>query len=564
MSGKYIKIKRVNIKHQKVIYKWLLEQSYSHLWRISLLMGIDILLTFVEVGITLVYKKIIDEATAGGIVLQNVVHYILFIVIAIILGAFCNYFEVIIFEKLCAKMQRKIYNSIFNSFLGDITKYHTGDMMTRLTQDAKDVAFGIIETIPSILVLVVKIMTAFGVIYYFDPFFALLVIILMPIGALIGLLFTRKVKQIYSEEKKAESTYRSYLQESLSNIVVIKSFCAHGQVDHKLMELKENKIKHSIHYQKMSSLTTLIMNTVYYIGFVSVLIWSSIKISTQSITYGTMTVFISMFDKLQSPIKSFIVVWPKIISILTSAERLMELDCMKKETYTTDTSIPKQLGVTIDNLSFRYSEAPILNQISVEIKAGEFIAMIGKSGIGKTTLIRLIMALYEPNAGDISFMNEYGERMECNASMRSYISYVPQGNTLVSGTLRENLMLGKCNATEEDIWNALEIVAAKQFVNETADGLDSLIGEKGIGLSEGQAQRIAIARALLKNAPLLIMDEATSALDSDTEFLVLQNLIKLKPKVTCIIVTHRASILKICDSELRIIDGALYKTPIQH
>lgn len=230
----------------------------------------------------------------------------------------------------------------------------------------------------------------------------------------------------------------------------------------------------------------------------------------------------------------------------------MELQDIPVEEKQEEQITAERVGVDVQNLSFGYTDETVLEDVSLHIKPGEFVAIIGESGIGKTTLIRIIMSFMSNIEGSVSFYNEKGETEKANAATRKFLAYVPQGNTLFSGTVRENIRMGNLDATEEDMLEALKLAAGYDFVMGLPKGLDTVIGERGHGLSEGQAQRIAIARAFVRKAPFLILDEATSALDEATEQGVIQGLQQLNPKPTCLIITHRKSILKYCDREIKI------------
>lgn len=230
----------------------------------------------------------------------------------------------------------------------------------------------------------------------------------------------------------------------------------------------------------------------------------------------------------------------------------MELQNIPLEEKLPETIRPAEVGVKVDNLTFGYTEETVLENVSLDIKPGEFVAIIGESGVGKTTLIRLIMSFMSNMQGNVSFYNAYGESVPTNAGVREFLAYVPQGNTLFSGTVRENIRMGNLNATEEEMLDALKLSAGYDFVMGLPNGLDTVIGERGHGLSEGQAQRIAIARAFVRKAPFLILDEATSSLDEATELSVLQGLQRLEPKPTCLLITHRKSVLQYCDREIKI------------
>jgi len=265
-----------------------------------------------------------------------------------------------------------------------------------------------------------------------------------------------------------------------------------------------------------------------------------------------MSVFLTLVSQIQSPIVGLSSLLPQVVSIFTSTNRIIEIGETTSEDMSTDDLEPGALGLEVKNVSFSYEDDEILRDASLLIKPGEFVSMMGSSGIGKTTFIRLLMSYVQPNVGTLELFDKNGKRSLIRAGSREYMSYVPQGNTLISGTIIENIRLSDPEITEDEVWELLKVVAVDDFVGSSSHGLNTLIGERGLGLSEGQAQRIAIARALAKKAPLLILDEATSALDEETELAVLQHLKDNAKGITCILITHRTSVLKFCDRCIRI------------
>lgn len=367
----------------------------------------------------------------------------------------------------------------------------------------------------------------------------------------------KKLRMLQAKVQESEASYRSFLQESLANLLIVKAFANEEYSLNKLTELRESRFQWVLKRTKVGLVSSTAMSLTFQIGYIAAFSYGVFQIANGAITYGTMSVFLALVNRVQAPIVQLAQQIPRIVMILTSVGRVMELQEIPKEEKLERTIIPKEIGVKISNLTFGYTEEHVLENAAMEIHPGEFVAIIGESGIGKTTLIRLIMSFMSNYSGDITYYNRSGEEVRANAGSREMIAYVPQGNTLFSGTIRENIHMGNLAATEEEMTEALKMAAAYNFVKELPRGIDTVIGERGHGLSEGQAQRIAIARAFVRKAPFLILDEATSSLDEETELEVIKGVQRLTPKPTCLVITHRKSILQYCDRELKIINKAI-------
>ena len=420
--------------------------------------------------------------------------------------------------------------------------------MTRLTSDAGAIADGIIGTIPNIIILFVELLMVFVTLFIYSPLLAVFAMLVAPVAALVSFFLGKKLKKLQIKVQESESNYRSFLQESLANLLVVKSFSNEDYSVDRLTTLREERFKWVFKKTKMSIASSTVMSMTFQLGYIVAFAYGAWQISTGQITYGTMTVFLTLVNRVQSPIIGLAQQIPRVVSVLASAGRVIELQNIPVEERLPEIVTSDKIGVGIENLTFGYTD----EIVSLKIKPGEFVAIIGESGIGKTTLLRIIMSFMGNYTGKVDFFDEKGLTDPANANTRRFISYVPQGNTLFSGTVRENIRMGKLDATDEEMWDALKLSAGYDFVKELPNGLYTVIGERGHGISEGQAQRIAIARAFVRKAPLLILDEATSALDENTEKEVIKGLQLLEPRPTCIVVTHRKSILTYCDREIKI------------
>ncbi len=532
--------------------KWLMKYSKPYMGRIALMMVFSITSTVVSLWMVQISKNIIDNATGGNKFVTLLIVYFCLMIAMQVVGIVSTLLSAILSEKFSFGIRKQIYDKIIRSHWMDVKRYHTGDLMTRLTSDAGAIADGIIGTIPNIIILFVELLMVFVTLFIYSPLLAVFAMLVAPVAALVSFFLGKKLKKLQIKVQESESNYRSFLQESLANLLVVKSFTNEDYSVDRLTNLREERFKWVFKKTKMSIASSTVMSMTFQLGYIVAFAYGAWQISTGQITYGTMTVFLTLVNRVQSPIIGLAQQIPRVVSVLASAGRVIELQNIPMEERLPEKVTSDKIGVDIENLTFGYTDEIVLDDVSLNIKPGEFVAIIGESGIGKTTLLRIIMSFMGNYTGKVDFYDEKGITDPANANTRRFISYVPQGNTLFSGTVRENIRMGKLDATDEEMWDALKLSAGYDFVKELPNGLYTVIGERGHGISEGQAQRIAIARAFVRKAPLLILDEATSALDENTEKEVIKGLQQLEPRPTCIVVTHRKSILTYCDREIKI------------
>lgn len=534
--------------------QWLWQYSRPYLGKIFLVMVFGLLETVASLLMVQISKEIIDHATFGNAFVRLMVVYVLLMLGMQAVTVISSLVSTMLTERFSFGIRKQIYEKIIHSHWMDVKKYHTGDLMTRLTSDAGNVADGIIGTIPSIIQLAVELLLVFFTLFYYSPMLAMFALLVAPVAALSSWWLGKKLRKLQVKVQESEAAYRSFLQESLANLLIVKAFANEDYSTERLTQLREERFHWVYRRTKMGVASSTVMSLAFQTGYIVAFCYGAIQISRKMITYGTMSVFLTLVNRVQAPVMGLAQQIPKVVSILASAGRIMELQQIPLE-MKTDTQIPSaRIGVEIKDMTFGYTDETVLENVNLRIGPGEFVAIIGESGIGKTTLIRIIMSFMSNIRGSVTFFNEKGDLELANAATRKFISYVPQGNTLFSGTVRENIRMGKLDATEEEMYEALKLASGYDFVMGLPKGIDTVIGERGHGLSEGQAQRIAIARAFLRKAPFLILDEATSALDEKTELEVLQGLKELSPRPTCLIITHRKSILPYCDRELQIVD----------
>ena len=513
------------------LLKWVLKNSKEYRWRIILMLFINLFFSIASLVTVILSKSIIDNATMGKDFSTIIIIYIIVMLATLLFHAGSSLISAVINEKVSFGIRKSVYDKVIRTSWQSINKYHSGDIVTRLSSDAGNIADAIVTTLPSIITLIVELILVFFTLFSYSPFLAFLGLTVAPVAVIVSWLFARKLKVLQKKVQESESAYHSFLQESLANLLIIKAFANEDESVEKLAQLRANRFYWVFKRSKAGLYGTTTISLAFHIGYLSAFTFGAIQISKAAITYGTMSVFLALINRVQSPIIGLSQQLPKVIAMFTSAERIIELSDMPAEKKL-DTNIDTtRLGVYANGLTFGYDEKEtVLENVSFKINPGESTAVIGESGIGKTTLIRLVLSFVEPSAGSITFFNDKSEEMPASAGIREYISYVPQGNTLFSGTIKDNILIGRTDAADEDIKEALKLASAWDFVEDLPEGINTRIGEKGLGLSEGQAQRIAIARAIIRKAPFMIFDEATSALDEGTEQKVIHGLEQLSPR----------------------------------
>ncbi len=539
--------------------KWLYKQSKPCIPSLLLLITIGMVSSILGILSAIESKQLIDYAIEGEKeqAIKALIIFLAIVVIQIIARAFLSNQATRTSETFSNRVRLNIFERLTKSSWGNFTQYHSDDILTRLTSDIHVITSGIIDIIPSIIMLGLQLLFAFVTLFYYDKVIAFLAIIIGPVFVLFYRLFRLKLKDLHIKTQKAEGLYRAYLHECVQNINILKVFSAEKNSCNNLHKLQDDRLGWVMKKNKVNVVASSILSLGYSIGFVLSFAWGAYRLSQGLITFGTMTVFFQLVSQIQGPFISIVRSIPQLIATEGSAIRLIELEEIKQENDVKQSIEINKAGIEFENLAFQYNdEKQVLKDVSASIKPGEVVSIIGPSGEGKTTLVRLVLDLLEQNHGIINIVGD-DQRFEINPSTREIISYVPQGNTLFSGTIFDNIKIGKPDATEEEINQALKDASAFDFVYSLKDGIYSVIGERGIGLSEGQAQRIAIARALIRKAPLLILDEATSSLDEETELNVLNAIKKMQPRPTCLLITHRPTVYNLTDRVLRLKDGIL-------
>ena len=449
------------------------------------------------------------------------------------------------------RMQQQLLDRMLRSEWKGRDSYHSGDVLNRLEFDVTTVVTFLTETIPNSLSTLTLFIGAFTYLALMDWRLAIVIIAMVPFFILLSRVYVRQMRRLVKDVRTSDSKVQSVLQESIQHRVLIKTLESDDFIVNRL-ETTQNKLrKKVVKKTKFSIFSSTVLQFGFVLGYLIAFAWAAFRLSAGTLTFGGMTAFLQLVNKIQSPARQLTQLVPAFVSVFTAAERLMELEEVPLEKQGDAIELEAPCGIKLNNISYQYFDAdtPVIKDLSFDFHPGSCTAVLGETGSGKTTLIRILLALLKPTSGSVEI---YGreERMNLNPLMRTNFVYVPQGNTLMSGTIRENLKMGKENATEEEMNKALKKSCA-DFVLNLPNGLDTVCSEQGGGLSEGQAQRIAIARSLLRDKSIMIFDEATSALDPETEKQLLKNILAHHDK-TVIFITHRPAVVEYCNQVLTI------------
>lgn len=541
---------------------WIAKHSKPQLVNIILIAVVYAILAYIGVLTAQLARGIVDSAAydhdAGKVVFFSVL-----LISVTLFQVLLNIVSRIVSFNASAKLEISIKSHLFETILkkdySKITKFHTGELMNRLTSDIQVILGAILSILPNLTYFIVKLVGIFIVLFAIDWRFALVFVIGGAVILFIMLLFKGTLKNLHKKAQETDGKVRSFMQESLSSLLVIRVFNKYKRISNEAEKLQWDnfRIKRKRNYISIAS--TMGFSIIFVCAYIYGLIWGSFQILGGVITYGVLTEILSLVSQISTPIQGLTSILPQYYQALASAERIMEIEEFPDEHIEEmNTSIDlKELydnlsSIEFKNITFSYDRDIVLYDTSLSIKKGEFIVITGISGIGKSTLTKLLLDVFPVDKGEIYLEQKDGSRVVVDKNVRGLFAYVPQGNFLLSGTIRDNISFVRPEASDEEIMRAAEIACA-DFIDELPEGLDTVLGEKGTGLSEGQIQRVAIARAILCDASIIILDEATSALDEKTELKLLENIEKLKNK-TCILISHKKAAYKVCGKEVRIED----------
>ncbi len=515
--------------------------------------GMIMLIGLAEVSFSLAfvwYSKIIID-TATGERKGELLYYAIILVVLVLLQILFRLLDIRLRRMTEVRMANSIRYNVFSHLLytrwQELSTMHSGDMITRIIKDTDDVINVMVTALPLAIVAITQFAGALVILYILDPMLALILGIGMPLLALLSKRYYTHMRKYTLEVKESESMITSMVGESLLNQIVIRTFERQENELDRLDKL-QSKLHQSVHKRtNVSIFANLMMGVTFNGGYITAFLWSAYGLASKRVTFGMVTAYLQLVNRIQRPLFDLIRLLPSIVSAKAAIERLIYMTGFKLEESEERILLQGDVILKIENITFSYPSqtTPVLSNFSMIVKPGTMVAVMGETGVGKTTLLRLLLALIKPDSGSIVIEDET-QSVLVSESTRSNFVYVPQGGSLFSGSIRENLLLGNSEADDNELSRVLHIASA-EFVLDLPNGLDTILGENGSGLSEGQAQRVAIARSLLRPGKILLLDEATSALDSETEQTFLKNLKKEIGDRTVLFITHHADIASFCD-----------------
>lgn len=538
------------------IIRYLITQLRGHSLQITLNTTVGILLVLLDLAFVWATKLAIDVATHNttAVTLHQAFLLIALIMFTrIVLGLSSRWIRAILGVKAQNSMRQHLFNRLLRCKWTELKTYHTGNLTNRIEHDVNDVVNFVTESIPSFITTLAQFIGAFFFLFFMDSTLAIIIVCVIPFFIISSKLYIKKMRKLSHQARDEESKIQSTIQESLQHVMIIKTLQRVAYFTNRLTSQQAQLHQIILSRTRYATVSSSLLNLGFATGYFVTFIWGATNLSKGLITYGAMLAFIQLVGQIQGPVRNLSKFIPIFITSFTATERLMDIENIAQEEANTPTKLLPSVGVQLSNLTFQYTTSSrlIFNNFSYSFPAGSITAIVGETGAGKTTLIRLLLSLIQPTGGKIALIDGSGKEFTMRPDLRANFAYVPQGNTLFSGTIRSNLLLGKPDATDEELKTALHTAAA-DFVYKKAKGLETPCGEAGDGLSEGQAQRIAIARALLADGNVFIFDEATSSLDPTTEEIVLQRIVTHFANRTLIFITHRPLVLKYVTQKLQL------------
>lgn len=541
--------------------RWFGRALRPHWMSVTCMMICHVLLAVCSIAFVYVSKKLVDVAVAifGHRPVETSLEFwavalVLVILFRVLLNALRSYLQIRTEAALKNRLRYNLFNVMLHVRNDGGSRHHSGDLLNRMQEDVRQVSSTLAGSIPNLFGTLLQFLAAFAFLIYLDLRLALVVVVIVPVGLVVGKLVTSRIRNLTLDIRNSDSRVQSHIQESFQHLTLLQTLEYIGTSSDTLGDLQDRLYGNEMRRARFSIMSRIVISLAFSAGHAVAFLWGVWGISEGTVTYGMMTAFLQLVGQIQRPLVELSSQVPAIIHSTASIDRLMELEALPREDVGDPVLLDSPAGVSFENVCFAYpdSDRNILDGFSHDFRPGSRTAIVGPTGVGKSTMIRLMLALLKPGTGTVRlYSGEGASSALASPATRCNLVYVPQGNTLFSGTIRENLLMGNPDASEADLRKVLHTASA-DFVYDLAAGLDTQCFESGAGLSEGQAQRIAIARALLRPGSILLLDEFSSALDVQTESSLLERLTSELPDRTMIFITHRDRIIDFCDSVLRL------------
>ncbi len=542
--------------------RWIFKRIRTFIPFILILVLIVTAISYIGVQFSLVSKSLIDIATnqAAGNLRASVIKLIVCLITQLVLQIVYVRIHITVSGKLTMSIRSELFYKMLSKDYGQVSKIHSGEVLNRLVSDVSLLAEKSTEIIPNVVALVSTVVFSFVALYRLDSKFALCCLVFGPVVLLAAYIYKKKIKTLHLQCRESDGKVRSHLQETIQNFIVVKAFGKESLMRNNSLKLQYENYRLNVKRSTIGIISNILFFLAMTVGYYAALAWGVYRLSIgdAAFTFGTLTAILSLVGQIQSPFREIASVLPQVYMVLASTERLIELDKLPDDKQDAEFSFEdaeKFESLSFENVGFSYGEVSVLKDVSFDVKKGEFIALCGISGAGKSTLSKIMLSVIRPDSGR-AYVTVGGCDTEFSAGTRKLFSYVPQGNLILSGTIRDNITFCDEKPDMDKVIRAATAAQIIEDINKMPNGFDTVLGEKGHGLSEGQVQRLAIARALYYDAPILLLDEATSSLDIATEDRLLSAIKSMTDK-TCIIISHRREVMEACDKTYILQNGSL-------